>query len=63
MWLLMCAAPLPIDSDVCMPLCRDVLPAVLSQGGFDWVAVTSPESAAVFIEGWNQAGQPHVSGG
>eukprot|EP00877_Chromochloris_zofingiensis_P009438 jgi/Chrzof1/4748/Cz14g24240.t1_UROS1[v5.2] len=39
---------------------RDVLPAVLSQGGFDWVAVTSPESAAVFIEGWNQAGQPHV---
>eukprot|EP00878_Enallax_costatus_P004246 GHUV01004476.1.p1 GENE.GHUV01004476.1~~GHUV01004476.1.p1 ORF type:complete len:287 (+),score=66.67 GHUV01004476.1:206-1066(+) len=39
---------------------RDQLPGLLQQGSFDWVACTSPESAAVFIEGWKAAGQPKV---
>jgi len=40
---------------------RRQLPAVLQAGGFDWVAVTSPEAAAVFVEGWKAAAQPPVS--
>ncbi|KAF8057131.1 hypothetical protein HT031_006140 [Scenedesmus sp. PABB004] len=39
---------------------RDALPGLLQAGGFDWVACTSPESAAVFIEGWRAAGKPKV---
>ncbi|KAI8463502.1 MAG: tetrapyrrole biosynthesis, uroporphyrinogen III synthase [Monoraphidium minutum] len=39
---------------------RDKLPGLLQQGGFDWVAVTSPEAAAVLIEGWEKAGKPQV---
>lgn len=37
---------------------RAALPAVLSAGGFDWVALTSPEAAAVYLEGWRLAGSP-----
>eukprot|EP00197_Chlamydomonas_leiostraca_P010590 CAMPEP_0202867360 /NCGR_PEP_ID=MMETSP1391-20130828/9267_1 /ASSEMBLY_ACC=CAM_ASM_000867 /TAXON_ID=1034604 /ORGANISM="Chlamydomonas leiostraca, Strain SAG 11-49" /LENGTH=287 /DNA_ID=CAMNT_0049547399 /DNA_START=64 /DNA_END=927 /DNA_ORIENTATION=- len=36
------------------------LPDALKAGGFDWVAVTSPEAAAVFLEGWEAAGKPQV---
>jgi hypothetical protein len=39
---------------------RERLPGVLQAGGFDWVAVTSPEAATVFLEGWRAAGSPEV---
>ena len=39
---------------------RDQLPAVLQEGAFDWVIITSPEAAAVFLKGWEAAGQPEV---
>ena len=39
---------------------RDSLPEVLRQGGLDWVVVTSPEAAAVFLRGWESAGRPQV---
>ena len=39
---------------------RDQLPAVLQEGAFDWVIITSPEAAAVFLKGWEAAGQPAV---
>lgn len=39
---------------------RDKLPGLLAAGGFDWVAITSPEAAAVFLEGWRAAGSPDV---
>ena len=38
----------------------DDLPEVLQQGGLDWVVVTSPEAAAVFLRGWESAGRPQV---
>ena len=28
---------------------------------FDWIIITSPESAAVFIAGWQAAGRPTAS--
>lgn len=37
-----------------------LLPAVLREGGFEWIVVTSPEAAAVFLHGWREAGQPRV---
>lgn len=40
--------------------CRDQLPIALQEERFDWVCITSPEAAAVFIEGWRQAGRPAV---
>lgn len=39
---------------------RDQLPGMLQAGGFDWVAITSPEAATVFLEGWRAAGSPEV---
>lgn len=39
---------------------RDRLPSLLQAGGFDWVAITSPEAATVFLEGWRAAGSPEV---
>jgi len=39
---------------------RELLPAKLQSGGFDWVAVTSPEAATVYLEGWRAAGSPQV---
>eukprot|EP00882_Tetradesmus_deserticola_P008034 GHRQ01008463.1.p2 GENE.GHRQ01008463.1~~GHRQ01008463.1.p2 ORF type:complete len:238 (+),score=109.28 GHRQ01008463.1:329-1042(+) len=39
---------------------RDQLPGLLQAGAFDWVTCTSPESAAVFVEGWKAAGSPQV---
>ena len=39
---------------------RDSLPEVLRQGGIDWVVITSPEAAAVFLRGWESAGRPLV---
>lgn len=39
---------------------RDQLPAQLQSGTYDWVAVTSPEAATVFLEGWRAAGSPEV---
>lgn len=39
---------------------RDLLPSALLEEEYDWVALTSPESAAVFLEGWRKAGRPQV---
>ncbi|GFR40246.1 hypothetical protein Agub_g817 [Astrephomene gubernaculifera] len=42
---------------------RAQLPSQLlsaSQGQYDWVAVTSPEAAAVVLEGWQAAGKPQI---
>eukprot|EP00955_Chlamydomonas_euryale_P067027 359718-Chlamydomonas_euryale.AAC.11 len=39
---------------------RRALPDALTSGGFDWVAVTSPEAATVFLDAWEEAGQPDV---
>ena len=39
---------------------RDSLLDVLQQGGIDWVVVTSPEAAAVFLRGWESADRPQV---
>ena len=36
------------------------LPVVLKSTAFDWVAITSPEAANVFVEGWRAAGKPEV---
>lgn len=36
------------------------LPEVLRTTAFDWIAITSPEAASVFIEGWVTAGKPDV---
>jgi uroporphyrinogen-III synthase len=38
----------------------DRLPAILQNTEFDWIAITSPEAASVFIEGWKAAGKPDV---
>ncbi|KAE8771108.1 uroporphyrinogen III synthase [Hordeum vulgare] len=38
----------------------DRLSAVLRDEKFDWITVTSPEAAAVFLEGWKAAGNPKV---
>ena len=40
---------------------RSRLPSVLSGQSFDWVAITSPEAASVFLEAWEQSGEPKVS--
>jgi uroporphyrinogen-III synthase len=37
---------------------RASLPTVIAAGGYDWVALTSPEAAAVYLEGWRAAGEP-----
>ncbi|MEW5306651.1 MAG: hypothetical protein WDW38_011551 [Sanguina aurantia] len=39
---------------------RPALPTVLRDQAFDWVVITSPEAAAVFLEGWQEAGCPAV---
>ncbi|PSC73789.1 uroporphyrinogen-III chloroplastic isoform X1 [Micractinium conductrix] len=41
---------------------RDRLPEVLREqaASFDWVCITSPEAASVFLEGWRAAGRPAV---
>ena len=36
------------------------LPGVLSERRHDWVALTSPEAARVFLDAWQQAGRPGV---
>jgi uroporphyrinogen-III synthase len=41
---------------------RGKLPGALSSGAFDWVAITSPEAALVFLEAWREAGEPKVGG-
>jgi len=37
------------------------LPQVLVDRRFQWVVLTSPEAATVFLDGWRSAGQPKVS--
>lgn len=38
------------------------LPAALADAaGWDWVCITSPEAAKVFLRGWREAGEPDVS--
>ncbi|GAX79037.1 hypothetical protein CEUSTIGMA_g6477.t1 [Chlamydomonas eustigma] len=39
---------------------RHLLPAALQSSAYDWVAITSPEAATVFLEAWNEAGKPNV---
>lgn len=39
---------------------RHLLVEALKTQTFQWVAVTSPESATVFLEGWEEAGRPEV---
>lgn len=41
---------------------RQRLPEVLAERAaeFDWVCITSPEAAAVFLEGWRAGGRPPV---
>ncbi|EFJ40450.1 hypothetical protein VOLCADRAFT_69473, partial [Volvox carteri f. nagariensis] len=41
---------------------KTLLPGLLATASelYEWVAVTSPEAAAVFLEGWEQAGKPRV---
>ena len=34
--------------------------ATLREQGYDWIAITSPEAAAVFVGAWRQAGEPPV---
>lgn len=34
--------------------------ATLQGSGFDWITITSPEAAAVFVEAWRAAGEPPV---
>ena len=37
------------------------LPAALADAaGWDWVCITSPEAAKVFLRGWHEAGEPDV---
>ena len=38
----------------------DHLPAALQQDNFDWVVITSPEAASVFLRGWEAADRPQV---
>ncbi|KAL5217681.1 hypothetical protein ABZP36_018365 [Zizania latifolia] len=38
----------------------DRLSDVLRDEKFDWITITSPEAAAVFLEGWKGAGSPKV---
>eukprot|EP00250_Pteridium_aquilinum_P018389 c24064_g1_i1 orf=226-1101(+) len=34
------------------------LPSVIQESTFDWIVITSPEAASVFLEGWKLAGSP-----
>ncbi|KAJ7533367.1 hypothetical protein O6H91_13G045400 [Diphasiastrum complanatum] len=36
------------------------LPLLLNENKFHWIAVTSPEAASVFLQGWKTAGHPKV---
>ncbi|KAL3159027.1 hypothetical protein ABBQ32_011027 [Trebouxia sp. C0010 RCD-2024] len=39
---------------------RDQLAAHLKDGPFDWVVITSPQAANVFLQGWIEADKPQV---
>ena len=41
---------------------QESLPGHLEGSSFDWVVLTSPEAARVFVDGWQLAGRPGVSG-
>ena len=41
--------------------CRDQLAAHLKDQSFDWVVITSPEAANVFLQGWTEAERPQVA--
>lgn len=49
-------------SPTCIHACRAQLPEVLRTAAkeYDYVAVTSPEAATVFLEAWEAAGKPQV---
>ena len=40
---------------------QERLPGDLEGSSFDWVVLTSPEAARVFVDGWQLAGRPGVS--
>ena len=39
---------------------QERLPGQLEDSTFDWVVLTSPEAARVFVDGWQLAGRPQV---
>ncbi|KQK23240.1 uroporphyrinogen-III synthase, chloroplastic isoform X2 [Brachypodium distachyon] len=39
---------------------KDRLSVLLRDEKFDWITITSPEAATVFLEGWKAAGSPKV---
>ena len=41
---------------------QERLPGQLEGSNFDWVVLTSPEAARVFVDGWQLAGRPQVRG-
>ena len=38
----------------------DLLPQLLQEETYDWVCITSPEAASVFVDGWRKADKPSV---
>lgn len=61
---LLVARGVPTDELPCiaferLPACSD-LEQALRDGGFGWVIITSPESAAVFLDSWRASGSPAV---
>ncbi|KAH7426407.1 hypothetical protein KP509_10G001000 [Ceratopteris richardii] len=38
----------------------DKLPSFIREGMFDWIVITSPEAASVFLDGWRKAGFPEA---
>ena len=40
---------------------QELLPGHLERSSFDWLELTSPEAARVFVDGWQLAGRPGVS--
>ena len=39
---------------------QERLPGQLEGSSYDWVVLTSPEAARVFVDGWQLAGRPQV---
>lgn len=44
----------------CLLACRHLLVSHLNDKQFDWIVVTSPEAANVFLQAWEQADKPQV---
>lgn len=44
----------------CVALFRKQLTGTLRESSFDWIVITSPEAAAVFLEAWRASSKPEV---